>query len=111
MTYPKSEVDECERLVAQGAAMRMDAIRTQIKTVGTFCDLAEYELQRQAPLEAQTILKKVHREMSKIDHHLREPGGVSRDAVEELRERAARAGTRVQKIAASVSAMPSCTAG
>ena len=85
-------------LLERGATIRSEAIRTQIKSVLTFCNLAEFEMQQQSMGEARTILSKIRTAMARIVHHLDEPGHVSAEANTELQDMAAKAQARVEQI-------------
>jgi len=84
-------------LFEKSAMIRSEAIRTQIRSVYTFCDWAEFQLQGQSLDEAQIIMSKIRNAMSKISFHLQEPGHVSPEAIDELRDVFAEAEVRVQR--------------
>jgi hypothetical protein len=103
MAYTNYLVEEQRKLREKGAIIRAESIRTQIKSVDTFCGLAESELRQQAHGEAGMIQSKIREAMARIAHHLDEPGHVSSDAVAELRSMFATVETRVQRIEAALS--------
>ena len=86
-----------KNLFEKSAMIRAEAIRTQIGSVYTFCDWAEFQLKGQSLDEAQRTMSKVHNAMSKISFHLQEPGHVVPEAMGELQDIFAKAKVRVQQ--------------
>jgi len=88
----------CQKLFEESAMLRSSAIRSQLMTVRTFCDLAEFEVQREANNEARMILTRIRKALSVIDRHLRKPGHVPRSEFENLAHLYVDLMVRVQRI-------------
>jgi hypothetical protein len=98
MANSQKAIQEFEELRGRSAVIRSDSVHSQIESVFTFCDLADFEAQHESPMEARKMLITIKRAMAKINHHLVEPNHIAPDRREGLRTLAGKAENRVRQL-------------
>ena len=89
---------EIATLHRQAGEFRLKAIETQLSLAGTFCAIAEAELQHARPDEAIKVLNKVRHHAETISIHIHEPDHVPRAAIPNLRKQLVQLKKRMDEI-------------
>jgi hypothetical protein len=90
------------QLLLEAARLRVGSIRTRILALGTFCAVAEVELELNRVGKAQISLQRIRRAVEEIEHHLQDGQHVPPEATGELQALFDKAKGRIEKLAKSV---------
>ncbi len=79
----------------KSAEVRLQAIRTQLSTAFTLCEVVGTDIACRRSEEAHKLIEKLWHTVESVRHHLEEPHHVAPDFLTEIREELARRERRI----------------